>query len=124
MEKQYPINWSYDDIDQPAKGLITHYPWDYVEKHRERLESNHGQTVERLAERGGLHPGELYLAMMDSRVRDFTKTTMSKGISRIGEELGWFEIVGRCRTCGKIINIDKTECQSRRLFCEDKGREN
>ena len=118
MEKQYPINWNYNDIDHPAKGLITHYPWDYVEKHRERLESNHGQTIERLAERGGLHPGELYLAMMDGRIRDLTKSTFPKGIKHIGKELGWFDIVGFCKTCGKIISIGVTECQSMRLHCK------
>ncbi len=114
IDKKFPVLWSYTEIDNSVRDLVSHYPWDYVEKHRKRIESNHGQTLERLAERGGLHPGELYLAMMDCRVRDFTKSTNSRGVKHIGKELGWFEIVGVCKTCGKIIAIDKTECQSMR----------
>lgn len=34
-------------------------PWDFVEQYRARLESNHDQTLERLAERGGLAWSEL-----------------------------------------------------------------
>ena len=37
-------------------------PWEFVEKFREQAEKNHDQTLERLAERGGLDPTEMYLA--------------------------------------------------------------
>ena len=29
-------------------------PWDFIEPARKQIEANHGQTLERLAERGGL----------------------------------------------------------------------
>lgn len=38
-------------------------PWDLVEKHRVQIEKNHYQTLERLAERGGLSWAELVAAM-------------------------------------------------------------
>ncbi len=39
--------------------------WSTVEMWRKRIESNHGQTLERLAERGGLAVCELYCAAHD-----------------------------------------------------------
>lgn len=37
-------------------------PWSFVEQFRAQAERNHDQTLERLAERGGLAPDELWLA--------------------------------------------------------------
>lgn len=37
-------------------------PWAYAERFREQAQRNHGQTLERLAERGGLSPEEIWLA--------------------------------------------------------------
>lgn len=38
-------------------------PWRVVERHRAQIEHNHGQTLERLAVRGGLDAVELVGAM-------------------------------------------------------------
>lgn len=40
-------------------------PWSFVERFRERAEDNHDQTLERLNERGGLSPEELWRAAHD-----------------------------------------------------------
>lgn len=37
-------------------------PWSFVERFRAQAELNHDQTLERLAERGGLAPDELWCA--------------------------------------------------------------
>ena len=37
-------------------------PWAFAESFRVQAERNHGQTLERLAERGGLCPEEMWLA--------------------------------------------------------------
>lgn len=42
--------------------------WAFVEKFREQAESNHGQTLEVLARRGGLAPEELWLAAHGHRL--------------------------------------------------------
>lgn len=34
-------------------------PWHVITPHRQRIERYHGQTLERLSERGGLSPQEL-----------------------------------------------------------------
>ncbi|WP_454018462.1 hypothetical protein [Azospirillum sp. Marseille-Q6669] len=41
-------------------------PWSLVAPHRAQAQINHGQTLERLAERGGLAPCEL-LAVLENR---------------------------------------------------------
>lgn len=40
-------------------GTSNVLPWWIFEPHRARIERYHGQTLERLAERGGLDPREL-----------------------------------------------------------------
>ena len=41
-------------------------PWDMVRPHDRQAKRNHGQSLKRLASRGGLHPVEL-LAVLDAR---------------------------------------------------------
>ena len=43
-------------------------PWSLVEPWRAQAERNHGQTLERLSERGGLAPEELWLAAHGHRL--------------------------------------------------------
>ena len=38
-------------------------PWDFMEPHRKQAADNHDQTLERLAERGGLSPHEAICAI-------------------------------------------------------------
>lgn len=40
-------------------------PWKMIEPHREQAMKNHDQTLERLNERGGLSPMELYAVIHD-----------------------------------------------------------
>jgi hypothetical protein len=44
-------------------------PWSMVEPWRARIELNHGQTLERLNERGGLAPEELWCGAHDLPLR-------------------------------------------------------
>jgi len=50
-----------------SRGFIA---WDVAELCRKRAERNHGQTLERLAERGGLSPFEAACALADSDLFD------------------------------------------------------
>lgn len=40
-------------------------PWSFIAPHSERAEKNHGQTLERLAERGGLSALEMLAVVLD-----------------------------------------------------------
>ncbi len=46
-----------------AKGQIKSVPWALVEPHSQQALKNHGQSLERLAERGGLDWAELFAVM-------------------------------------------------------------
>lgn len=51
--------------DYCTKRPATSIPWAAIEPHRARAEGNHYQTLERLAERGGLSPCELLCAVQN-----------------------------------------------------------
>lgn len=51
-------------------------PWNFVETARTRIESNHGQTLERLAQRGGLDWCELLYGLENKKL-DFTITKIN-----------------------------------------------
>jgi hypothetical protein len=52
-------------LGEPAGHGIA---WHVVERHERRIFSNHNQTLERLAERGGLSWIELWIAFNDYRL--------------------------------------------------------
>ena len=57
------------DYHTRAKHNVPHnVPWAFAEKFRGQAEKNHDQTLERLAERGGLDPTEMYLAAHGMRL--------------------------------------------------------
>lgn len=51
-------------------------PWNFVETARTRIESNHGQTLERLAQRGGLDWCELLYGLENKKL-DFSITKIN-----------------------------------------------
>lgn len=47
---------------------IREVPWNFVEQGRQRIEANHGQTLERLAQRGGLCWYELHCGLTNNKL--------------------------------------------------------
>lgn len=47
--------------------------WSVIAPHEEQAQQNHRQTLVRLAERGGLSPGEFYLVMSDRPLREYRR---------------------------------------------------
>jgi len=68
-------------------------PWSFVEDHEEQAQTNHYQTLERLAERGGLSPTELYYVAHDQ--------VWPYGGQRITERAAMEWLIG--------LNLDKGE---------------
>lgn len=48
-----------------ANDPKVYFPWAIVAKHEKQADRNHGQTLRRLAERGGLAPCELVAVLED-----------------------------------------------------------
>lgn len=62
-------------------------PWSFVERFRERAESNHSQTLEVLARRGGLGPDEMWLAAHDQPLSRFRQNVEPPSEEACGEWL-------------------------------------
>lgn len=61
-ERQFPILTNYRDRKKWPEIPQT-VPWSFIEPARAQAQKNHSQTLERLAERGGLCPGEIRCAV-------------------------------------------------------------
>ena len=64
--RKFPVLRSYISREQ-RKCCPESIPWKLVESHEERVMTNHHQSLERLAERGGLAPCEILAIVEDRR---------------------------------------------------------
>lgn len=67
-EKFFPI-LGLKDAEWRGIALPVSVPWRLVESHRQQASVNHGQSLEQLAERGGLSPRELLAVLLDVPLR-------------------------------------------------------
>lgn len=74
-EKRFPIITGQSNLKREIRDRWPRsVPWSFVERFRARIESNHSQTLEVLASRGGLGPDELWLAAHDQPLSRFRQT--------------------------------------------------
>jgi hypothetical protein len=81
-EREFPIQLRQEDR---AVGMPDSVPWSVVETWKKQVERNHGQTLERLAERGGLSPEELYCAASGQSVSVLIGGTLGKSQEELAE---------------------------------------
>ena len=74
MDKKFPV-LGYPELKE--------VPWDILIDHEQQAISNHGQTLKRLAERGGLHPIEMASILRDRSYHNYTMV----GPKKIGTHL-------------------------------------
>lgn len=60
--RRFPVLNQQDCRPQLRKTMPRSIPWAFAETFREQAYENHSQTLERLAERGGLSPEEIWMA--------------------------------------------------------------
>ena len=58
-------------------------PFESLESFRKNIEQRHGQTLERLNERGGLSPGEIYMGVHNIDLSKMPKFVELRGIAAI-----------------------------------------
>lgn len=63
----FPILRDWQDRKRPGGPRRRSVPWALVAPHSAQAWRNHDQTLERLAERGGLDPAELVAVLLDRR---------------------------------------------------------
>jgi len=64
-EKRFPVL---------GDKIIKSVPWDLLEPHRAQAITNHGQTLEQLAVRGGLDLAEIITVISDRKWHDVFET--------------------------------------------------
>lgn len=64
------------------RGTITEIPWSTISKHARQARENHYQTIERLAERGGLWASEAVAVLED---REWHHMDLSAAEKRLRE---------------------------------------
>lgn len=69
VSKTFPVLDQQNCRPKDRKKLPRRIPWSLAETFRQQAERNHGQTLERLAERGGLSPEEMWMAAHDVSIR-------------------------------------------------------
>lgn len=71
-ERMFPVLWSLYHVDETARwealGCPRSVPWSLLAPHEAQALANHDQTLERLAQRGGLSPFEMVLVIEDKRL--------------------------------------------------------
>lgn len=88
-ERRFPVLRGSHDPQGPRD-----ISWSLLEPHRKQAELNHGQTLERLAQRGGLCPQEIVAVLENRSLKDVVDMSYHEAISviatRSAEELGYW----------------------------------
>jgi hypothetical protein len=88
MQKQFPILMS-DRHRREVPECPRTIPWDFVASHDAQAQRNHGgQTLVRLAERGGLCPIELRAVVED---REYPWNDPRPSIDKLREAVEWLK---------------------------------
>jgi hypothetical protein len=82
MAGHYPILQGQTEEAYAARRNGTPYPrsvpWDLVKDHEKQAQHNHSQSLERLAQRGGLSPMELWCVVHDKDFYDHGEWRMTE----------------------------------------------
>lgn len=84
--RRFPILRPYgyrEDREWSRRSWPVSVPWSLLEPHRLQAEKNHGQSIERLAERGGLSPQEMWCVLNDFDLGRWKEVTLEAAMEFI-----------------------------------------
>lgn len=85
--RTFPVIWPYDKAGRAMyerEECPRRVPWSVLAPHEKQAMSNHGgQSLERLAERGGLSPKEMFAVIGDRPYRDVAQLLEETAIHAI-----------------------------------------
>lgn len=88
-DRKFPILFAYREREEIAllrkRGspyLVVCLPWDMLAPHERQAINNHGQTLERLADRGGLDVGEALAILEDRPYRTMSPVNAHEALVR------------------------------------------
>lgn len=86
--KRFPVITGQSNVSREVRARWPRdVPWSFAETFREQAECNHSQTLERLAERGGLAPDEMWLAAHKQPLSRFRQNVEPPSEEACGEWL-------------------------------------
>lgn len=98
-------------MEFPILGTKYTIPWEVIATHEKQAMSNHGQTIKRLAERGGLDWVEALAVIEDRKwVRLDLEYARKKVLSIVSEQENNMDIDGAIQHC-KEKAIENSCCQ-------------
>lgn len=86
--KLFPVLLGYLSFREREQYMDCPYsiPWEFIAPHERQAQINHGnQTLERLANRGGLSPDELVAVLED---REWRSMNMRDAVDRLKQIIG------------------------------------
>ena len=69
-----------------------HVPWDFIAAHEKQCLSNHGQTPQRLADRGGLSPAEMVGVVEGLSWNDICRMPVDEEVGRLRTLLNMYDV--------------------------------
>lgn len=99
-------------MEFPILGTRFTIPWEAIAPHEKQALSNHGQTIKRLAERGGLDWVEALAVMEDRKwVRMDSEVAREKVLTFVSEQANNMDIDEAIQHCKeKSIENSCTQC--------------
>lgn len=88
--KQFPIQADYG-LRQTRRQLRTSIPWKMIAPHEAQAISNHGQTLERLAERNGLSAAEAVAVLSGKGIMWVTRQGVAEAEAMLEQLVKAFE---------------------------------
>lgn len=111
--RMFPVLLAWDDkrgsafnaLESGCSFLVVGVPWELLDACTVRIRANHGQSIERLAERGGLDPAELCAILED---RNYAPMPFEKANKRLASL-----IIDKAMDSALKALLDKTEGEER-----------
>ena len=119
-EKLFPVLWHFNSTSYRAADCPRFVPWGMISPHEKRASTNHGQSLERLAARGGLGVQELVAVIEDlpwSQVTSLTDALAVKKIKKYVADYETAEAASKEETAPRWIVSDHEGRPA--LWCKD-----
>jgi len=93
MSRTFPIQYGVATEESKDPSLLQEIPWEMIAPFEEQALSNHGQTLEELADRCGCDPIETLAIMKGIRLRHelFQNTTIREAEKELREAVEKFK---------------------------------
>lgn len=84
-ERQFPMLLDHRELRELGLTQRPRVPWAWLEPHEDQALQNHGQTLQRLAERGGLDPREMLSIITGKKWSAYQSMSLEEAMQKIND---------------------------------------